>query len=155
MRNEFRDPTASDRLTVGAFMREADAAECRALGLSPYHAVNVSMRASKMASAWYLEGRCAALCGVREADVKSLRVGEVWCLTTPLVERAPVAFVKATRTWLARQQPHFDVLSQMVDVRYTKAVAWLQLVGFRQGAVSLYGPKHMPFVLMRRDSWAQ
>lgn len=129
---------------LGRAMRAADAAECVALGLVPAEAPLASWRASAWAATLLVGGEVAAVGGLTPADAKGGPLGprwaQVWLLTTPAVEAAPMALCRAAKAALRASVGHADGVWQLVDARYEVSLRWLHWLGFRIGGARPQGP---------------
>lgn len=87
--------------------------------------------------AWYgeIDGQPAAMFGV----VPHGRTGVPWAIFTRVVERYPIAFLKACREPLRAMQAEFDELVNYVDASNTKAIGWLVHLGFTVHPAEAFG----------------
>lgn len=144
--------TRRDAVKLGLSLRDADAAEVRALGMTPLEATFMSWQRSDVAVTLALDpapsSDVVAMAGL---ELSAKREAQAWLLTSPLVERFPMAFHRAAKQWLAIAARYADVLWNRVDLRYARAVRYLEALGFKRGAVDLVQPSGLPFVVMRRE----
>jgi len=113
---------------LAATMRPADALEVARIGLTPLAAVEASLRASEEAWAVLFGGELAAIYGVSKGPEGE--PDRVWCLTSTVVDRAPLTFwreSKAAVLRLARRGPMFA----LVDAKYDAAMRWADRLGFK------------------------
>lgn len=113
-------------------LRWEDEEECRAGGFTPMEALRDSVARSTMAFTSECEGEIVAYWGVREDCIIGGRAS-VWCLSTPAMDRHP-RWAARESLWLlcALMETHYH-LSCIVDVEYTRAVRWLEWLGFKRG----------------------
>jgi hypothetical protein len=119
-------------------MRAGDRAEAAALGRDPRQALRLSFRASltppRVAE---IDGEPAAMWGLGGMILSD--VGAPWLVTTALVERVPVAFVKIARAELALMLALKPRLENVVMAKYTGACRLLEVLGFRLGPAEAVG----------------
>jgi hypothetical protein len=143
----IRAPQEADIDTLVANLRAADRAEMiAAWGSEVRRGVALSLRTSSHAWAGEIDGELAGLFGVAPGSWLG-GVGIPWLLTTDAVEKAPRAFIKANRRYLARMRAAYPRLHNLVDSRHTVAVRWLEYLGFtvhRQHPVPV-GAQRVPF----------
>ena len=145
---------------VGRGMRSADAAECVALGLAPQEAPLASWRASAWAATLLVGDEVAAVGGLTPSEAQGGPLGprwaQVWLLTTPTVERAPMALHRVAKAALRASTAHADGVWQLVDGRYVASLRWLHWLGFRIGGARPEGVAGELFHLCTwEDSWAR
>ena len=131
--------TIADARWIAPRMSVADAAEVWAAGRRiPLDALLHSMEMSIEAWTWRFDGEPACMSGVA---VPSL-LGEwanPWLLTTPLVRRHPVGFIRAYRGESERVLRLFPRLVTMVDARHSVCLRWMQWIGCEIGEAEPYG----------------
>lgn len=71
--------------------------------------------------------------------------GIPWLLGTPEIPDHARAFLRASKLWVRQQIKQYDTLENWVDVRHTRAVQWLQWLGFSLDAPRPFGVEKMPF----------
>lgn len=107
------------------------------MGVRPRDGVLDSWRASIWRRAALIDGEPAALWGVG-GDLLSA-VGAPWLLTTPLVERAPLACLRLARREMRDALRLYPVLRNLVSIEHKKALRFLEKVGFELGRVEPAG----------------
>ncbi len=150
-----RAPTTEGHaLELGRTLREADAAECAALGLEPSRAPLESWRAADFCTTLLLGGRVAAIGGLRLDAGPALgpRTAQAWVLTSALVEQAPHAFHREVKEGLRQAHRYADVLWNQVDARYFVCLRWLLALGFAVGAARPLGPHGRLFHLVTKEA---
>lgn len=137
----------ADQLAVT--MRDADRAECRAGGKTPLEALIRSIEVSLASYTMLIDGEVAAIFGVapyrRESMLGSLKEGIGWALTSRVVDRHPLTFMRWSRPALAVLRKHCSCLVNTVDASYQGALDWLEVLGFAIGPPSPRGPLSLPF----------
>lgn len=123
-------------------LRRGDFDEGLALGLDPYAAAVSSVVDSKVAYAALFDEKVAACAGVVDLG---RRTGQVWMLSSTVVDRHPRAFLKTSRLVLERLMEDFDVLSNVIDSRYEAALRWARWLGLEVGEPRPIGPFNVPF----------
>lgn len=138
-----RRATISDVYAVARRLRPGDRAEIDAFGKDPRVVLRQSFRGSLICRTLLLDGAPAAIGGIA-ADILS-DVGELWLMTTDLVERAPLAFVRAAQAELAAARKMRRRLEGTVLSDYAQAVRLLALLGFTLDAPAPLGRKGVLF----------
>jgi hypothetical protein len=137
-------PTTKAHLGVLAEkLRAGDAAEIEAAGISPRRALWRSWRNSVLASTMVVDGEIAAVGGVGGCPLG--RVGELWLLTAPPIERAKIAFLAEARSAVRVMLTIFPELRGRVSADYHKAVRLLEVLGFTVGEPFAFGPSRTLF----------
>lgn len=127
---------------VAANMREDDRREIEAShGGDHFRICMESIRSSRRAYALLLDGEVAAIFGVAPAG----DAGAIWALTTKAVERHPVTFYRMSKLALEVFRAEFYLLFNAVDARYTRAVQWVQRLGFGVTPPQPFGSAGLPF----------
>lgn len=125
-------------------VRHADAVEVEALGLTPRAAIELSLDHSLCAWTWIEEDAPACIWGVTAQTILGA-TGCPWLITTDLVQRYPMRFLRGSRNALERMQAMFPRLENYVDARYAVCVRWLRWLGFEIWAAQPFGPMRLPF----------
>ncbi len=138
-------------------LRPEDAAEVIAATgreLAPVLVDSVEM--STWAIAVFFDDQLACIWGVAPLPDGSVnaRVGAVWMLTSPVVERYAKTFWRLC-CWAVRLlTEEWDVLVNAIDVRHSKALRWARRLGFRLEAPAPFGAAGLDFcrfVLRKED----
>ena len=124
-----RAATSEDAHYVGTRLRAEDAAEVLLFGLDGESAIAFSLDRSIVSECLLVDGEPAAVFGIAIDDMIG-GTGCPWMLTTPAVERCQLAFARATRRLCARCFEMVPRLENLIDARYTRAIKWLQWLGF-------------------------
>lgn len=146
--------TRQHTVRLGCWMRPADVAECRALGLGAIEAAYESWRASAFASTLLIDGEVAAIGGLVLDDGETAlapRRGQAWLLTSGLVDTYPMALHRTAKAWLHVAERHAAVLWNHVDARYESSLRWLARLGFVVHPARPHGPLEQPFHLVTRE----
>lgn len=128
-------------------MRPADAAEVKAaLGMGPLAALRASIEASEVCCAAFFDGEIAAIwgCSPRPSIIFG-QVGDAWLLTSDVVDRHPVTFMRYCRRELRRMLRFYPVLSNAIDARHEQALRWGKRLGFRFDPPEPLGFEGRPF----------
>jgi hypothetical protein len=114
-------------------LREGDALEVAALGLSPQQALQQSLARSMWAEAYLVDGpqghEVAAIVGLCRASLLA-GPGVPWLLTGPACERHAKTFLRESRRQLARMRGSCLPLVNFVHADYRRAIRWLEWLGF-------------------------
>lgn len=120
-------------------VRQADRDEIGAAsGKDIATALRESFELSEMCWAGLVDGEVACLFGCGSVTVTSL-IGVPWLIGTDLVERHAKAFLRRNRPMVAQMRERWPHLVNWVDVRNTKAIAWLEWLGFTMHDPAPYG----------------
>jgi hypothetical protein len=133
-------------------MRAPEVAEVRASdGYGPLEALLESLDHSERAYTALFGGEVACMWGVEHVRYSALsgRVGAAWLLTTPLVERYPVTFIRHCREELDKLFETYDLLVNAIDGRHVQAVRWAARLGFPMDPPVIFGPEQRPFFWFR------
>lgn len=150
----IRYPTREDVETLGRNMRAADAAEVLASGgFTPLEAVEISLGQSTQALAIHIGGELACIAGVAALPFSGTVLtaeptGAVWLLTTPVVEERPKTFYGLSRRFVGAFLSLYPTLVQYVDARHTKALSYLEHLGFDIFDAVPFGVSQLPFHLV-------
>lgn len=126
-------------LALTARLREADIVQATCMGITGEHALRESFRHSVVARTGIVDGEIAVIGGVGGALLGA--VGEPWLLTSPAVERVPLALVKECRREVATWLDMFGRLEGNVLASYTRAIRFAETLGFEIGEPFTWGPK--------------
>jgi hypothetical protein len=133
-------------------LRAADAAEIWATaGMTALDHLEYAIVVSVSALAWIVEGEVACLFGVAAPAVLGA-VGHPWLLSTAVVVRHPMPFLRRYRPYLEHLLALYPVLMNYIDARYAMAVRWVRWMGFTVAEAVPFGPfgmLHHPFWLGR------
>lgn len=114
-------------------MREPEVLEVRASGgYDPLTALLDALEHSERAYAALIDGEVACMWGVEHVrySAASGRVGAVWLLTSPLIEKHRKVFWKGCRLELRSLFEAYDLLVNAIDARHVQAVRWARRLGF-------------------------
>jgi len=78
--------------------------------------------------------------------------GSVWLLGTDDIPLFSRRFLRHSREWLAELEMRYRVLGNMVDVRNTAHVRWIEWLGFTMLDTIDYGPFNLPFQRFYKES---
>lgn len=143
---QIREAREGDAEALIANLRPQDVAEVEAL-LGPgreRHAVVEGMRKSMLLWVGTVDGAVACIFGVVPIDMLAGQ-GAPWLLGTPLIDRHRSAFIRRNRAYIARMLAAFPTLLNIVDVRNTRAIAWLKRMGFTIHPPMNVGAAGLPF----------
>lgn len=125
-------------------LRNMDAAEVAAHGLSPRDALLNSMKHSDAPKAVIVDGKVIAIFGIAKMTLLSDEAVP-WMLGSHEIPNHAKAFLRFGRAWIAEVRKQHPVLIGHVDVRYTQAIRWLEWLGFTIEPAIPVGPKKMLF----------
>lgn len=128
---------------MAPIMRPGDRDEIwAAAGIAPLMGLEVSLASSRYAWTWLVDEVPACMFGVGSASTMS-GTGIPWLLSSELVNRHWLPFLKYYRPFLAQMRSDFPTLTNWVDCRYEAAIRWLRWMGFEIMPPAPHGPFDM------------
>ncbi len=125
----IRPATRSDVDALSGRLREADAQELLAAGNeSVKSALAYSFEASTQCRTVEIDGLPVGLFGIVAATILGDEAN-IWFLGTPELARIKKTFVKESRRVVGSWLECYTVLWNVVDVRYSSAIRWLESMG--------------------------
>jgi hypothetical protein len=140
---ELRAATIADVYALAARLRDADRAEVEAAGMSVRAAIRRCFRSGVLCSTAFVDGEIACMWGLAGTMISD--VGHPFLMTTPMVERAPIALIKIGKMEVAKMLRQRAVLYDYVAAGYARAIGLLKLFGFTVHAPQPYGRTGAPF----------
>jgi hypothetical protein len=113
-------------------LREEDRAEVLALGFTPVDGLLQSIVGAQEAWTYRADRQIICMAGITPLSLIG-RVGVPWLLGSELVLQHRRTFMMETRRMVAHWLTLFDVLRNVVDVRYEAAIRWLRWLHFKIG----------------------
>jgi|SRR5579859_6373239 len=143
--------TDADAVLLAPRMRAADAAEVWASAhMDPLDGLRHSIAASTVAYTWIIEGVPGCVYGV--SSYWSVGgSGNPWLLTSDLVDRHRMTFLRHYRAYLVEIQAVWPVLETWVDARHQVCLRWLAWLGFEIGEPVPFGMDGLPFVPVKLE----
>lgn len=138
-----RDCSIADIYELAANLRAQDRMEITSLGLEPRAILRASFRNSILRKAYHVDGELAAVSGLGGELMAD--IGAPWLMTTPVVERVPLSFVKIARREVSEMLRHRLRLENVVAASYLGACRLLEVLGFTLEPPQLLGPDGVPF----------
>lgn len=129
-------------------MRPEDAAEIMASGgYSPVQAIIESWACSREAYGVWFNGEPACVFGVSQTTIGTelSPVGVAWLLTTPSVDRHPIAFWRTSKAVVKDLVERYGTLLNFVDARYARSIEWARRLGFSVSPAVPFGKAGLPF----------
>jgi hypothetical protein len=141
--------TAEHIPAIAADLREADREELRAVGcMDPLDCMFHGLAHSEKAWTGLIDEEPVCMFGAVPASILG-NVGRPWMVGTNRLDKHPLVFLRRCKRegCLGEMRERFDVLTNYVDVRNTRAIEWLMWLGFdvRFEPVRI-GPYKMPFL---------
>lgn len=124
-------------------LRQGDRDELAATGLNPKHHVFALWRNSSISRVALVDGEVAAVWGCI-APMASASA-DMWLLTSPAVEKMPLAFFRETRREVAEVLTVHPVLRTQVGADYKEAIRFFRMLGFSVGPKKLYWNTMLPY----------
>ena len=140
----IRDSVVTDIYALADRLRDEDLSEITGLlAKSPREALRTSYRHAILRRTALIDGEIAAMWGLGGAMLSDN--GTPWLMTSKLVERVPVTFVKTARAQLGEMLCHRRFLSNYVLATYRGACRLLEVLGFVLDPAVPMGPQGLPF----------
>lgn len=112
---------------LAATMRPEDRAECEASGYaSAQEALEAGLTNSDEAWAIFFGGELGALVGVDVFEAGAY----IWCLTGRVVDRVKLSFWRVSLAIVEQCRRRHGPLFCLADRRYSRALSWLERLGF-------------------------
>ena len=144
--------TIEQALSMMGRIRQADLLEHdAAVGGAIEDSLRTGLSVSTQTWAGEVDGKVICVCGV--APVPEMEgSGAVWLVSTEELETAPIQFLFHSRRVLRKMLGLYGHLFNFADKRNTRALRWLQWIGFTIYEPIPYGVEGLPFHLfeMRR-----
>ncbi len=141
---EIRQPTQADVDALIANIRHDDRQELEASHGDYKKAVQMSFDKSKHKWSVYADGQFVCLFGMHQLGLLS-DSAIIWMLGTVLIEKHKGAFIRHSREYIQAMLKVSPVLTNYCDIRSSKTVRWLKLMGFTFFDAEPYGVKGYPF----------
>lgn len=130
---------------VAAHMRDADRQELAACsGRTPLDALMKAVPTSILTGVVYRRDTPCAIFGTKPLSLIE-GIGSPWVLGTDAMYGDPSVLTRLGRWYLAAVQEQFPRLVNFVDARNTRAVTWLEHIGFELGDAAPHGVAGLPF----------
>jgi len=142
-RIQIMPATGEHALILADNLREGDRREIEICGLTPKRAIWRSLRNSLYADAVFLDGELALIFGLCGSFISN--VGQPWMLTTPVVAKRPITFVKVGRQQVQKMLEWRSELVGYVDATYHEACGYLITCGFKLDDPEPFGINNAPF----------
>ena len=140
----IRPATVSDALKVANNLRFEDRREIEGLGHSPLTLVWCAETSTHAVSFVNTEGELSGLAGIYTED--NPRVGQIWMVCTPAIEKSPVTFVRQAKQWLAEVGKDYDLLWNMMDFRNKMHHKLVKMLGFKALRYVPVAPYNLPYI---------
>ncbi len=127
---EIRRCRGRDIRSLRGKLRAEDVLEIsRRSGRDPYAVLVYSYRHSDEVYVGLVNSEIACVWGVAQESLLAENAS-IWLLSTPVMERAPVAIARRTRSELHKLLRRYRSLGNYVDSQYVRCVRWLRWLGF-------------------------
>lgn len=133
-----------ERLAVT--MQTADVDAVWALGhLSPFEALDLSVKHSTKVFTWLHEGDVGCIVGYSANNPLAYKACP-WLLASPLVHCSPRYFLRASRSFLDSLLAKHELLTNVIDARHTRSLKWIKWCGATLYPATAMGPEGLPFI---------
>ena len=128
-------------------MREPDRLEVQILSGNVEKAVRMTLALADKVWTGTIDDEVVCVFGVNPRSILT-NEGCPWLLGTKKLDKYPVTFMRHARPYLERMKARYPRLSNLVDVRNSRSVRWLKLLGFNMHQpVAINGGQFYPFSL--------
>jgi hypothetical protein len=134
---EIIPATQKDILTLRRNLREGDRTEVLNFGPCLRRILWDSFNYTPDPKSIFVHGELAAVFGCGGTVLGN--IGNPWLLTTPISEKNPLLFVRTYKQQVMKMLENYDILENMVDAGYPKAIKLLEMVGFFVYPPQAYG----------------
>lgn len=147
------NPRAEHIRAIVAEMRPDDRREVEGLGVNCRRALLAVYRHSFYRRAAIVEGKTAAIWGCDGTLLSS--IGHPWLLTTPTIEKVPLAFFRETRREIALMLETRTTLVSDIAEGYDRALRFFRLLGFTISVPHALGPDGQRYhqISLERSTW--
>lgn len=121
-----KHPTDTDAVILATHLRLSDIEELKAVTeLTPLQAIQVSIFNSVPEFLWayYADDTLLCIAGCS-------RTGNPWLLATPALQAHTLQLTKTAKQGVRMMLKTYPMLSNMIDVRQTQTIRWLEAIGF-------------------------
>jgi GNAT superfamily N-acetyltransferase len=115
-------------------LRDGDAREVAALGMTKGEALQMSLDRSLWADAYLVDGEVAALMGIILPSLLGGAPAAAWLITGTPVDRCRKDFLRLTRSRVREMLAQHGTLTCNVHTEYAGAIRWLRWLGFEIGS---------------------
>ena len=123
---KVRFPTEEDAITLAENLRESDANELKAVtDLTHLSAIRTSISNSDPELLWSFYADDDLLC-----IAGCTRTGNPWLLATPTLNKHLKSLTQSAKTGVRMMLKTYPMLTNMIDVRQTMTIRWLEAIGF-------------------------
>ena len=140
----YRRGTVKDALEVISNLRMEDKREIEGLGHQPLALVWCVENSAHVTVFYNSDGETAGIAGVGYDDRE--RVGQIWMVCTPAVEKNPVTFVRQAKLWLAEVGKDYNLLWNVMDYRNKLHHKLVKMLGFTQLRYVYPAPHYLPYI---------
>lgn len=144
MRTYVRPSSKGDAEALAPRLRKADIDEIEASGpYLPVEALEIGMQASLQPLTAVGDGKPIAMFG---AVKETQDIGRIWLLGSDDIFGVRYRFLRESRSWWRHVASPFKVVTNVVDMRNEKHIAWLRWLGVKFCNIETRGPKGLPFI---------
>lgn len=136
----LRFPNDEDIFDLSQNLRQCDIDELSAVcDDTPDEAIIKSLQASDLAltRAAHVDGKLACIFG---CSPRTVNTAAPWLLCTDLIDDYSKTLTRDTREVVRNMLAKYPILTNVVDVRNTRTVAWLRVLGFEMMETVEYRP---------------
>ncbi len=143
---QVTETTRADLVEIDPLLRQADRAELIAgTLLSPLACMELTLEHAAEAWTGRANGEIGCIFGLTEPSIIYLGQGTPWMFSTHLLERYPMAFLRASKEVVAAMLEDYPYLENFVDARNVVSIRWLRWLGFTIEEAQPYGLLNRPF----------
>lgn len=126
----FRQATLEDGKIVLAHLRPEQKETIKKLELDALTLLSKVIRGNLPSTTVLIDGEVAAVFGVTKESL--LSDAKIWLITSELINKEPIAFLRASRRFTEELYQAYGPLIGMVDSDFEKSRQWLRWIGFKE-----------------------
>jgi hypothetical protein len=148
---ERRKTSAEDIETILKNLRKFSRNELMIVADTEEQALRQAIEGSRDVWSGYADGQLGVMYGVRIVNIVNNHA-YIWMLTTELVEKHWVTFVRVSALFLDELLSQYEQLSVIAPLRSQMSQRWLQYLGFKQtGVTRMYGIKFKSYDITKES----
>jgi hypothetical protein len=139
---EIREATFADAIDMLPRLRLHDQKTIERLGLDPVSLLKRTFDNKAPIHVALVGGVPACMWGIEKKTLLSPWL--IWMLTTELVDKSPIKFLRESRRVVQEWSAEFGTLEGLVDSNFDTSARWLRWIGFRPISVDEFTRMRYP-----------